>query len=76
VKQQEQTSPTFDPKTTLEDRTPVKLRISQTVSSADAHLNDRVEFEVLEDIKVADILIILKVESLADWSFTRQRLVI
>jgi hypothetical protein len=50
----------FDPKTTLEDGTPVKLRISQTVSSADAHLNDRVEFEVLDDIKVADSLIIPK----------------
>jgi len=47
----------MDPKSTLEDETPVKLRISQTVSSADAQLNDRVEFEVLEDIKVADRLI-------------------
>jgi hypothetical protein len=44
----------------LEDGTPVKLRFSQTVSSADAHVNDRVEFEVLEDIKVADVLIIPK----------------
>jgi PEGA domain len=50
----------FDPKSTLEDGTPVKLRISQTVSSADAHLNDRVEFEVLDDIRVADTLIIPK----------------
>jgi hypothetical protein len=45
---------------TLEDGTPVKLRTSQTVSSADAHVNDRVEFEVLEDVKVADTLIIPK----------------
>ena len=45
---------------TLEDGTPVRLRISQTVSSADAHLNDRVEFEVLEDIKVSDVVIIPK----------------
>jgi hypothetical protein len=50
----------MDPKTTLEDGTPVKLRISQTVSSADAHLNNRVEFEVLEDIKVADTLVVPK----------------
>jgi hypothetical protein len=50
----------FDPKTALEDGTPVKLRISQTVSSADAHLDDRVDFEVLEDIKVADPLIVPK----------------
>jgi hypothetical protein len=60
AKKQDQGSATFDPKSTLEDGTPVKLRISQTVSSADAHLNDRVEFEVLEDIKVADTLIIPK----------------
>lgn len=60
AKKQDQPSTTFDPKTTLEDGTPVKLRISQTVSSADAHLNDRVEFEVLEDIRVGDTLIIPK----------------
>jgi hypothetical protein len=44
----------------LEDGTPVKLRMSQTVSSADAHVNDRVEFEVLEDIKVSEIIVIPK----------------
>jgi hypothetical protein len=45
---------------TLEDGTPVRLRLSQTVSSADAHVNDRVEFEVLEEVKVAGALIIAK----------------
>src|SRR6202167_2265191 len=44
----------------LEDGTPVKLRIAQTVSSADAHLNDRVEFEVLEEIRISGVLIIPK----------------
>jgi len=44
----------------LEDGTPVRLRMSQTVSSADAHVNDRVEFEVLEDIKVADVIVVPK----------------
>jgi hypothetical protein len=44
----------------LEDGTPVKLRIAQTVSSADAHVNDRVEFEVLEEIRIGDTLIIPK----------------
>src|ERR1700722_2273174 len=44
----------------LEDGTPVKLRISQTVSSEDAHVNDRVEFEVLEEIKIADVIVIPK----------------
>ncbi len=44
----------------LEDGTPVKLRFSQTVSSADAHVDDRVEFEVLEEIRVADTVIVPK----------------
>jgi len=44
----------------LEDGTPVKLRLSQTVSSADAHVNDQVQFEVLEDIKISDVLVINK----------------
>ena len=60
VKKPDQASTTFDPHSTLEDGTPVNLRISQTVSSADAHVNDRVEFEVLDDIRVADTLIIPK----------------
>jgi hypothetical protein len=57
---QEQGATTPNPQSTLEDGTPVKLRIAQTVSSADAHVNDRVEFEVLEDIRIADTLIIPK----------------
>lgn len=44
----------------LEDGTPVKLRFAQTVSSADAHVDDRVEFEVLEEIKISDTLIVPK----------------
>jgi hypothetical protein len=44
----------------LEDGTPVKLRIAQTVSSADAHVDDKVEFEVLEEVRVSDILVIPK----------------
>lgn len=60
ARKRDQSTAIFDPKSTLEDGTPVKLRISQSVSSADAHLNDRVEFEVLEEIKVADTLIIPK----------------
>jgi hypothetical protein len=44
----------------LEDGTPVKLRFSQTVSSADAHVDDRVEFEVLEEVRVSDVLVIAK----------------
>jgi len=44
----------------LEDGTPLKLRIAQTVSSADAHVNDRVEFEVLEEIRISGVLIVPK----------------
>jgi len=36
----------------LEEGTPVKLRINRTISSADAHTGDTVDFEVLEDISV------------------------
>jgi PEGA domain len=44
----------------LEDGTPIKLRLSQTVSSADAHVNDHVEFEVLEDVLVDGVVVIPK----------------
>ncbi len=44
----------------LEDGTPVKLRISRTVSSADAHVGDTVDFEVLEEIRVGNLLLIPK----------------
>jgi hypothetical protein len=44
----------------LQDGTPVKLRLAQTVSSADAQVNDRVEFEVLEDVSVNNVVVIPK----------------
>src|SRR3954462_15366338 len=47
-------------KPTLEDGTPVKLRINQTVSSADAHVGQTVDFEVLEEVKVGETLVIPK----------------
>jgi len=45
---------------TLEDGTPLKLRLSRTVSSADAHVGDTVDFEVLEEVKVGGLLVIPK----------------
>jgi hypothetical protein len=42
----------------LEEGTPVKLRISRTISSADAQLNETVDFEVLEDVKVHDLVVV------------------
>jgi hypothetical protein len=44
----------------LEDATPVKLRFNRTVSSADAHVGDTVDFEVLQDISVNGTLVIPK----------------
>jgi hypothetical protein len=42
----------------LEDGTPVKLKLNRTVSSADAHVNDTVDFEVLEQVTVHDDIVI------------------
>jgi len=44
----------------LEEGTPVKLRISRTVSSADAQVGDTVDFEVLEEVKVGNWVVIPK----------------
>lgn len=44
----------------LQDATPVRLRLSRNVSSADAHTGDSVDFEVLEDVAVNGILVIPK----------------
>jgi len=45
---------------TLEDGTPVKLRVGRTVSSADAQVGDTVDFEVLEEVKVGETVVIPK----------------
>lgn len=42
----------------LQDGTPVKLRINRTMSSADAKEGESVDFEVLEDVKVGDVIVI------------------
>lgn len=44
----------------LEDGTPVKLRTSRTISSADAHVGDTLDFEVLEDVAVKGTLVVSK----------------
>jgi hypothetical protein len=44
----------------LEDATPMRLRFNRTVSSADAHVGDTVDFEVLQDISVNGTLVIPK----------------
>ncbi len=44
----------------LEDGTPVRMRINRTISSADAHVGDTVDFEVLQDISVNGTLVVPK----------------
>jgi hypothetical protein len=44
----------------LQDGTPIKLRLGRTVTSADAHVGDSVDFDVLEEIRLGDILVIPK----------------
>ncbi len=44
----------------LQDATPVKLRLSRNVSSADAHEGESVDFEVLEDVAANGIVVIPK----------------
>jgi hypothetical protein len=43
---------------TLDDGTPIRLRTTNTISSAEAHVDDRVDFEVVDDIKVGDVVIV------------------
>jgi PEGA domain len=42
----------------LEDGTPVKLELTRDLSSADATVGERVDFQVLEDVKINDRLVI------------------
>ncbi|SRR5579872_857790 len=44
----------------LEDQTPVRLRLNRTLSSADAHTGDTVDFETLDDVTVNGTLVIAK----------------
>lgn len=44
----------------LEDGTPIKLRLNRTISSADAHVNDTVDFDVLEEVKVHDVVVVAR----------------
>ena len=42
----------------LPDGTPLKLRIGRNMSSADAKTGETIDFEVLEDVKIGDTMII------------------
>ena len=42
----------------LTEDTPVKIKLTRTMSSKDAKADEKVDFEVLEDIKVGDVIIV------------------
>ena len=44
----------------LHDGTPVRLRLNRNLSSADSKVGDSVDFEVLEDVKVNEVLVIAR----------------
>jgi hypothetical protein len=44
----------------LNDGTPVKLRLGRTMSSAEAKTGETVDFEVLEDVSVGEVLLIAR----------------
>ena len=58
--QSTQTSFTSQKGFVLEDQTPVRLRLNRTISSADAHVGDTVDFETLDDITVNGTLVVPK----------------
>lgn len=42
----------------LHDATPIRLRLNRNLSSADATVGENVDFEVLDDVKVGDTLVV------------------
>jgi hypothetical protein len=48
------------PPGTLLDGPPVKLKLAQTVSSADAKVNDHIAFTVIEEVRVDNVVVIPK----------------
>ena len=44
----------------LEDGTPVRLRLSRTISSAEESVGNEVDFDVLEEVRIVDKLVIPK----------------
>jgi hypothetical protein len=52
--------PAADDGFVLHDATPVRLRLARNLSSADAKVGETVDFEVLEDVKIGDTLIVAR----------------
>jgi hypothetical protein len=53
-------SPQLPQPHTLLDGTPIKLRLSQTISSADATIGQEIPFEVVEEVKVDNLIVLAK----------------
>ena len=51
-------SPKPGPAFGLAQDTPVRLKLSQTMSSADAKVDQKVDFEVVETVKIGDVVVI------------------
>lgn len=47
-----------DSKMILLDGTPIKARFTRTISSADAKTGDTIDFEILEDVKIGDTVVV------------------
>lgn len=56
--QTQQQPPGFDSGKFIPEDTPVRLRLSETLSSGTAKLNDKVDFELVEDIKVGNVVVV------------------
>ena len=54
----QQAPPTTSPSNILPEATPVRMRISRSVSSADAQVGENVDFETLDDVKVGNYVVI------------------
>ena len=52
--------PATSNKLILDDGTPIKLRLNRNLSSADAKTGDNIDFEVLEEVKVGEVVVIPK----------------
>src|ERR1043165_2024269 len=42
----------------LDDGTPLRLRTTRSISSSEAHVEDLVDFEVVDDVKVGDVVVV------------------
>jgi hypothetical protein len=45
---------------TLHDGTPIRLRLNRTISSADARTGETIDFEVLDDVRIDDVVVIAR----------------